>query len=138
MDAFRTWIREQPATLPQFAFVNLGDIDRSGHVDEVGGATSGITTPARQAAIEDTDAQLRLLVDDLEASGAWDETVLMLTSDHAMDWGPQNQSVNLESELNNAGYANDDTGAPGIAARCRGDYQVVGRRRHRHHLRRGR
>ena len=39
MDAFRTWISEQPATLPQFAFVNLGDIDRAGHVDEVGGAS---------------------------------------------------------------------------------------------------
>ena len=126
MDAFRTWIREQPGTLPQFAFVNFGDIDRSGHVDEVGGATSGLTTPARQAAIEDTDAQLQLLVDDLEASGAWENTVLMLTSDHAMDWGPQNQGVNLETALNNAGYANDDTGAPGTQPGARGDYQVVG------------
>ena len=127
MDAFRTWVREQPATLPQFAFVNLGDIDRTGHVDEVGGASSGMVTPARQAAIEDTDAQLALLVDELETAGAWDETVLMFTSDHGMDWGPQNQSVGLESALNAAGYTNDDSGAPGESqAGSQGDYQVVG------------
>ena len=126
-DAFRTWVQEQPATLPQFAFVNLGDIDRTGHADEVGGATSGMATPARQAAIEDTDAQLGRLVDDLQASGAWDDTVLILTSDHGMDWGPQNQNVALETELNAAGYTNDDSGAPGTSqAGSAGDYQVVG------------
>ena len=113
MDAFRTWIQEQPATLPQFAFVNLGDIDRAGHVDEVGGATSGLTTPGRQAAIEDTDTQVGLLIDDLEASGAWDDTVLLFTSDHSMDWGPQNQNVDMQGALTAAGYANDDRGDPG-------------------------
>ena len=126
MDAFRTWIRDQPATLPQFAFVNLGDIDRAGHADEVGGATSGLTTPARQAVIEDTDAQLGLLIDDLEASGAWDETVLILSSDHGMDWGPQSQSVDMEGALTAAGYANDDRGDPGPLAGSNGDFVVVG------------
>ena len=86
-----------------------------------------MVTPARQAAIEDTDAQLALLVDELETAGAWDETVLMFTSDHGMDWGPQNQSVGLESALNAAGYTNDDSGAPGESqAGSQGDYQVVG------------
>ena len=126
MDAFRTWISEQPATLPQFAFVNLGDIDRAGHVDEVGGASSGLTTPGRQAAIEDTDAQLGMLIDELEATGAWDETALIFTSDHGMDWGPQNQNVNLEGALNAAGYVNDDRGEPGDMPGGNGDYVVVG------------
>ncbi|HSC29147.1 MAG TPA: alkaline phosphatase family protein, partial [Vicinamibacterales bacterium] len=126
MDAFRTWIREQPTTLPQFAFVNLGDIDRAGHADEVGGATSGLTTPARQAAIEDTDAQLSLLIDDIEAAGAWDETVLILSSDHGMDWGPQSQSVDMQGALTAAGYANDDRGDPGALAGSNGDFVVVG------------
>jgi len=126
MDAFRTWIQEQPATLPQFAFVNLGDIDRAGHADEVGGATSGLSTPARQGAIEDTDQQLSMLIDDLQASGAWDDTVLILASDHGMDWGPQNQHVDRQGALTAAGYQADYTGSPGPLSGSDGDFAVVG------------
>jgi predicted AlkP superfamily pyrophosphatase or phosphodiesterase len=104
MEAFRAWVREQPSTLPQFAFVNLGDIDRAGHADEIGGSTSGASTPARQAAIADTDTQLGLLVDDLRQSGAWEDTVLVLASDHSMDWGPYHQQIEIQAALSGAGY----------------------------------
>ena len=126
MSAFRTWISSQPPDQPQFAFVNLGDIDRAGHVDEVGGSTSGMSTPGRQAAIEDTDQQLQLLVNDLQQSGAWDDTVLMFTSDHSMDWGPFQQSVGVAGALNSAGYTTDLSGEPPATPGFQGDYVHVG------------
>ena len=126
MDAFRTWIREQPATLPQFAFVNLGDIDRAGHVDEIGGATSGLTTPARQAAIEDTDVQLDMFIDELESSGAWDDTVLIFASDHNMDYSPPQQSVKIGNALFAAGFRADPSGQPPAMPDGNGDFNVVG------------
>jgi uncharacterized repeat protein (TIGR01451 family) len=126
MDGFRTWVREQPASLPRFAFVNLGDIDRAGHADEIGGTTSGAVTPARQAAIEDTDTQLGLLVDDLRESGTWDETVLILASDHSMDWGPYEQQVEVEAPLTTAGYRLDSAGSPPATPGGSGDFNVVG------------
>jgi hypothetical protein len=107
MDAFRGWIAEQAdLPLPQFAFVNLGDVDRSGHADESGvsAATGGGVSAFRQAALEATDAQLGLLVDDLKQSGSWDRTVLIITSDHGMDWGPQNQYAQTLEALTPAGY----------------------------------
>jgi hypothetical protein len=93
MDAFRQWLRTSPAT-PQFAFVNLGDIDRSGHADPSG--VTGVSA-FRQAVLEDSDAQLGMLVNDLKASGAWDETVMIVTSDHGMDWSVPDNLINLNS-----------------------------------------
>ena len=89
------WIRSNAPT-PQFAFVNLGDVDRSGHVDETG--VSGAVSAFRQAAIVDTDALIGQFVDELKSSGAWEETVLIFTSDHGMDWS-----------LNHAPHFSSDT-----------------------------
>ena len=89
------WIRSNAPT-PQFAFINLGDVDRSGHVDETG--ISGEVSAFRQAAIEDTDALIGQFVDELKSSGAWDETVLILTSDHGMDWS-LNHAPLLSSDI---------------------------------------
>lgn len=60
-----------------FHFINLGDVDRLAHV-------SG--EDARQAAIEDADAQVGRLVGALQADGRWARTVLFLVSDHGMDY----------------------------------------------------
>jgi Type I phosphodiesterase / nucleotide pyrophosphatase len=104
MDTFLGWIREQPKELPQFAFVNLGNVDRAGHADAAGGLSSGASAPFRQSAVEDTDGQLRLLLEELRGSGAWDDTVLILLSDHAMDYAPPENGVNMTGPLQDAGY----------------------------------
>ena len=100
MDDFLQWTRRQPANLPQFAFLNLGDIDRAGHADLSGVSESvGGVAGFRQAAIVDTDKHVSLLVDELKKTGAWDETVMLVASDHGMDWSPQIQSVNIAGKL---------------------------------------
>ena len=85
-DGFLPWLRSDPPG-QRFAFLNLGDIDRAGHVDESGAsAPGGAITAFRQAALSDTDAHVRLFVDELKESGEWDNSVLIFTSDHGMDW----------------------------------------------------
>lgn len=63
-------------------FVNLGDVDRAGHVDASG---SGVHAAARQAAIEQADTVVAGIVAALEQQGLWERTVLVIGSDHAMD-----------------------------------------------------
>ena len=118
MEAFLAWIRENRPD-PQFAFVNLGDVDRSGHADESG--VSGGVSAFRQAALTDTDTQIGLLVDELQSSGAWDESVLIFTSDHGFDWGSQNQFPATTDSLSAAGFE-EGTGAGGQRA----DFGTVG------------
>src|SRR5215212_6345927 len=89
MKAFLDWVDRQPADLPQFGFLNLGDVDRAGHIDQDAAFSGGAFRPLRQGAIEDTDAQLKLLVQRLESTGAWDDTALIVLSDHGMDYGTQ-------------------------------------------------
>jgi uncharacterized repeat protein (TIGR01451 family) len=135
MGAFLGWIRAQgDAAQRQFAFVNMGDVDRAGHADEGGVATAAIdraqsggdelsgdhAAPFQQAAITDTDAQIGQLVTELKDTGAWDETVLILLSDHGMDWGPQNQEAQTTQALTAAGYSYGETGGG------RADYHPVG------------
>jgi hypothetical protein len=93
-----TTMREARAFLPDadFLFVNLGDVDRTGHVDETG-ATG--TPLARYAALADTDTLLGQLVDDLDAAGRWDTTVMIVVSDHGMDWSTPDKLVNLAGTL---------------------------------------
>jgi uncharacterized repeat protein (TIGR01451 family) len=107
-NGFLPWVRSNPPT-PQFAFVNLGDIDRSGHVDESGAATSGGVSAFRASVIADTDTLVGQFVDELKSTGAWEETVLIFTSDHGMDWshydaGAGVQGVDVTATLRDAGY----------------------------------
>jgi hypothetical protein len=89
-----TTMREARALLPgaDFLFVNLGDVDRTGHVDETGATGTPI---ARYAALADTDTLVGQLVDDLDAAGRWDTTVMFIVSDHGMDWSTPDKLVNL-------------------------------------------
>ena len=129
-NAFLPWVRSAPAP-PQFAFLSLGDIDRSGHIDGTGVAAPEGLSAARRAALTDSDAQVGMLIDELKGSGAWDETVLIFTSDHGMDWSPTDNainqfSVNLTPTLGGAGYTQDSRGNPGVSqAGSNGDYQLV-------------
>jgi phosphonoacetate hydrolase len=148
MDTVLKWVDGDPEP-PQFAFVNLGDIDRSGHIDMSGNA--GGVSAFRQAALADTDQQVKRLIDDLKASGAWQQTVLIFTSDHGMDWSVPDGTVNRQgttaslqsiditrilssamdkdgnpATLEEPGYTQDAKGAPGrITATSLGDFNVV-------------
>jgi hypothetical protein len=62
-----------------FLFVNLGDVDRLAHA-------SGETP--RAAALAEADTNVGRLVDALVAAGRWDDTVMILLSDHGMDYSP--------------------------------------------------
>lgn len=124
---FLPWVRSNPAT-PQFAFVNLGDIDRAGHVDQGGAFTSGGLTAFRRAAITDTDALVGRFVQELKDTGSWRKTVLIFASDHNMDWGLQTQDV--AEPMTNAilakDYTIDDAGDPGPSrAGSNGDWKDV-------------
>ncbi|HEV3001778.1 MAG TPA: nucleotide pyrophosphatase/phosphodiesterase family protein [Solirubrobacteraceae bacterium] len=107
-DGFLPWMRTAPT--PQFAFVNLGDIDRSGHADEGGaieivdGGPFDRANFFQRAAMADTDELVQSFVQELKSSGVWDETVLIITSDHGMDWSLPDHVVNLGTSLKNAGF----------------------------------
>ncbi|MFA5938803.1 MAG: alkaline phosphatase family protein [Sinimarinibacterium sp.] len=75
-----------------FHFINLGDVDRASHA---GGQV------ARLAVLADTDLMLGQLVDQLQSSGRWEDTVLIVLSDHGMDYtlpGPV-QAVSVQPLL---------------------------------------
>ncbi len=62
---------------PDFTFMNLSDVDRTGHA-------LGPASPEYARAATDADAALGTLVDDLRARGRWDRSVLIVTADHGM------------------------------------------------------
>jgi hypothetical protein len=107
MQAFLDWLEDHPNG-PQFAFVNLGDVDRSGHADPSGNA--GL--PAfRQASLEHTDIEIGRLVATLKSTGAWESTVLIITSDHSMDWSLPQSFINLTPVVGAAGTVVQNGGA---------------------------
>ncbi len=72
------------------AFVNLGDHDRAGHIDTTGalpadpdGVMDGPRV-AQRAALAQVDDWIGVLVAQLQSSGQWERTVLMVVSDHSM------------------------------------------------------
>lgn len=69
------------AQLPEsdFLFINLGDVDRLAHA-------SG--EQARAAALAEADTQVGNLVQALQDAGRWERTVLVVLSDHGMDYSP--------------------------------------------------
>lgn len=59
-----------------FLFVSIGDVDRFAHA---------LGTPARTTALGTADAQIGQLRTALEDAGRWENTVLIVTSDHGTD-----------------------------------------------------
>jgi hypothetical protein len=88
---------------PEFLFVNLGSIDRTGHVDPVAGASAGLPTGAapvvRTTQLVRTDALLRTIVEELRASGRWERTAFMVTADHSMDFSSPLDSVTIGDDI---------------------------------------
>ena len=115
-DGFMPWLTSD-APSPRFAFLNLGDIDRSGHVDESGATTApdGTLTAFRQAALTDTDTQVRLFVKALEDSGDWDNSVLIFTSDHGMDWSTPDNITGAQVAAPPGTTTNTVANKPGVA-----------------------
>lgn len=88
---------------PDYLFINLGSIDRTGHVDPVAGATAGLPTGAaplaRDTQLVRTDALLRLLVQELQDSGRWDSTAMLITADHSMDFSAPLATISLSDDI---------------------------------------
>lgn len=86
-------------TDPDFLFVNLGSVDRVGHIDLTGGVTSPLPTgsepAARRAQRLATDTELRAFVQSLRDRGIYESTKLIITADHSMDWSLPNRFVSL-------------------------------------------
>lgn len=81
-----------------FHFINLGDVDRSAHA---GGLS------ARNAVLPDTDRQVGLFVQHLKDTNRWDNTVLIVLSDHGMDFtdpGPA-MAITTQGTLNSLNTA---------------------------------
>jgi arylsulfatase A-like enzyme len=80
---------------PALVFANLGDVDRFGHADLTGSSLRLLRT----LALIDTDAQLSRLVGHLRWTGRWDSSVVIVLSDHSMDWSLPLSLVNLAGRL---------------------------------------
>jgi hypothetical protein len=133
MENFLGWIRQRRDagdSRPQFAFVNLGDVDRAGHADPSGAAfaggpddesplAAGDVSVFRQGVLEDTDTQIGRLVDELKQLGAWEESVLLVLSDHGMDWGQPDRIAQIKTAIQGAGYTLGPNGA-------NADFWIVG------------
>ncbi|CAN5622220.1 hypothetical protein BH18ACT1_BH18ACT1_15910 [soil metagenome] len=83
---------------PTFAWVNFTLTDAAFHE---GGPHSEMAA----ASVRDTDARLGAVLDEVERSGAWDETAFFLVADHGMeetdpavrgDWGPALAAAGIE------------------------------------------
>ncbi len=78
-------------TDPDFAFVNLGDVDRMGHAD-----LSGTTLrAARTEALTSTDGLVEKFTAFLRRTGRWESSVLVVLADHSMDWSMPHRVVSL-------------------------------------------
>jgi len=83
--------------------MSFGSIDRTGHVDPVGGATAVLPTDAspllRDTQLVRTDALLRTFVEELRRSDRWSSTVLMITADHSMDFSSPLSTITLADDI---------------------------------------
>jgi hypothetical protein len=78
---------------PHLVFVNLGDIDRTGHSDVTG--PYGDARAARRMILAETDQQVARLVDLLRSTGRWEHSMLVFLADHSMDWSVPTNLITL-------------------------------------------
>lgn len=76
---------------PALVFANFGDVDRFGHADLTGSSLRLLRT----LALIDTDAHLARFVGHLRRTGRWESSVVIVLSDHSMDWSLPLSLVNL-------------------------------------------
>ncbi len=97
-----TTMQQALSALPDtdFMFINLGQVDRMGHADESG--NTGVPIQ-RNAVLLDTDTQIGMLVQMLKDQGRWDNTVMIVLSDHGMDWSLLADFINTQPVLDSIG-----------------------------------
>ena len=79
-----------------FMFVNLGDVDRAGHIDESGAAgVAGFQTFARMQ----TDRNVERILQAIRDAGRWEQSVVFVLSDHSMDWSAPQGFIQLAPDL---------------------------------------
>ncbi len=93
MDATLSMVEDHD---PNLVFVNLGDVDRVGHTDFTGALDARL---ARQTALASTDTQVARLVDQLQTSGAWEHSMVLVLADHSMDWSAPDAFVSVGPAL---------------------------------------
>ncbi|AWH95576.1 alkaline phosphatase family protein [Dietzia psychralcaliphila] len=67
---------------PRMTFVNLGDMDRFGHMD-LSGTSLRL---ARNQAVANSDHKLWDFEQFLRSTGRWERSVVIVLADHGMDW----------------------------------------------------
>lgn len=87
------YILQQEAEEPiDLLFANLGDHDRAGHIDATGAVPDGpdgvMDGPRvlQRAALTQVDTWMETIVTQLQESGEWERTVLLVVSDHTMNF----------------------------------------------------
>lgn len=80
---------------PRLTFVNLGDVDRVGHMD-LSGTSLRL---ARTQALRGTDTLVRDFTDFLHTTGRWSRSVLIVLADHSMDWSEPTRLIGLDGPL---------------------------------------
>lgn len=76
---------------PSFMFVNLGSVDRMGHMD----LTGTTLRAARTSALSRADNEIKRFVDLLKSTGRWERSLLVILADHSMDWSTPDKVVSL-------------------------------------------
>jgi hypothetical protein len=80
---------------PHLTFVNLGDIDRFGHLDLTGGTLRVL----RRLALLDTDRLAGKFVDMLKRTGRWEHSMVVVLADHSMDWSSPFNVISLQGVM---------------------------------------
>ncbi|MDP2774253.1 MAG: alkaline phosphatase family protein [Nocardioides sp.] len=80
---------------PHLMFVNLGDIDRFGHVDFTGTSLR----LARRLALANTDRLVGNFVELLKSTGRWRHSIVIVLADHSMDWSRPDRVISLQSSM---------------------------------------
>jgi hypothetical protein len=75
MAGFRSLVA---AHRPAFAVVAIAEVDGAGHRD-------GPRTASYWTAVANADRTIGTLIDDLQAAGRWEESVILVTADHGFD-----------------------------------------------------
>lgn len=92
MDAAIAMVLEKD---PHFMFVNLGDVDRVGHMDLTGSNVKLL----RRSALRNTDREIASFVAMLKQTGRWKHSMVIVLADHSMDWSLPHKVISLADNL---------------------------------------
>lgn len=113
-----TWLTDIRPDRPQadFATLYFSDVDSEGHAH-------GPDSMQVNQAIERVDAAIGLLINGLRDAGLWENTTLVIVSDHGMSHVPLGQTIDGASLLQNLPNARWEWTGPAPALRLGGESQ---------------